>query len=314
MPNLAVPAATRQAQPMRPMLFRWLVASFVLLAAGNARAFCRLTTVAPAAGDDCDTTGMSLVWRRSCMTFSVAARSSSEPALDRVRRVVDESFATWMDVVCDGDPIGLDLRQTVQLGECLEPEYNLDGPNANTIAFIEDWDDRELPSDAFGLTIVHHNRESGEIYDADMLINETIGELAICSGACPSGRLDMQNVITHEAGHFLGLGHSSEPNATMSAHASLGEVEKRDLHADDRAGLCSIYGQSPGAMCEHADHAPDNGFSPTCWAGVERKSGCSAARNARDGRAPTAAASAFSLLWLALVVLRRRARRRVRTV
>lgn len=294
------------------MPLRLLVVSVVMFAAADARAFCRLTTEMPTPGDNCAATGVGLEWRRSCISFSMLERASSEPAFDRVRNVADESFGTWMNVTCDGQQVGLDVRQTIQLGQCAEPEYNPRGPNANTIIFVEDWRDRELPPDAFGLTLVWHNPDDGEIYDADMQINETLGRLSICGGVCSAGQVDIQNVVTHEAGHFLGLGHSNVREATMSARASVGEVSKRDLHQDDRDGLCSIYGANPPAMCEEADHVPDNGFSPACWADVEPGDGngscCATAGSAGGGAA--GATAALGWVWLALCIRRRRARAR----
>jgi MYXO-CTERM domain-containing protein len=52
---------------------------------------------------------------------------------------------------------------------------------------------------------------------------------------------DLQNTATHEAGHFLGLSHSPEPDATMYASAPIGETAKRTLADDDVAGLCELY-------------------------------------------------------------------------
>jgi hypothetical protein len=287
-----------------------MAVAIVLLAAGPAHAFCRLTTEMPTPGDNCAATGIGLTWRRACISFSMIERGTGVD-FEAVRDVADVSFGTWMQVTCERGPIGLEIRQTVELGECAEPEYNPRGPNANTIIFIEDWSDRDLPADAFGLTLVWHNPDDGEIYDADMQINETLGALTVCGGVCPSGAVDLQNVITHEAGHFLGLGHTSERDATMSARASVGEISKRDLHEDDRAGLCSIYGDNPDPSCESSRYVPDNGFSAECWAGVEESSSsggwCSAAAVGGAGR--PFAAGALALFWLA-VAARARARRR----
>jgi hypothetical protein len=294
------------------MILRLLVAPFALLfVAGPAHAFCRLTTEMPTPGDNCAASGIGLTWRHPCISFSMIERARSRPSFEDVRDVADISFGTWMRVDCETGPIGLELRQTVELGGCFEPEYNPRGPNANTIIFIDDWSDRDLPSDAFGLTLVWHNPDDGEIYDADMQINETLGDLTLCRGACPSGAVDLQNVITHEAGHFLGLGHSSERDATMSARASVGEISKRDLSEDDRAGLCSIYGDNAEPVCDESDYVPDNGFSAECWAGVEPDDGnggwCSAA--AIGGEDRMFAASMVAFLGLAWIV-RNRARRR----
>jgi len=288
-------------------MLRLLVTSVVLLAALRAQAYCLLTTEMPTPGDNCAGTGVGLKWQRSCMSFTMRQRARPAPSFEDIRDVADLSFVSWMQVSCESGPVGLGVAQTEQLGECAEPEYNQRAPNANTIIFVDDWSARELPPDAFGLTLVWHNPDDGEIYDADMQINETLGELELCGAVCPEGRVDLQNVITHEAGHFFGLGHSNVRTATMSARASVGEISKRDLSDDDRAGLCAIYGGSPRQRCESSDFMPDNGFSPHCWSGedqtVGRRGLCSASA---PGRHPSGGWPGLTAVATLLAVLVRR--------
>jgi len=55
-------------------------------------------------------------------------------------------------------------------------------------------------------------------------------------------------VMTHELGHVLGLGHSSDPTATMYARAHF-DGRGASLRADDMAGLRFIYpGSGPGTV------------------------------------------------------------------
>jgi hypothetical protein len=66
--------------------------------------------------------------------------------------------------------------------------------------------------------------------------------------------MDLQNTATHELGHLIGLDHAPDPESTMAASADSGETKKRDLTADDIAGLCAVYpvGQEPeeeGGCC-----------------------------------------------------------------
>lgn len=55
------------------------------------------------------------------------------------------------------------------------------------------------------------------------------------------GWLDLQGIATHEFGHALGLGHSSDPSATMYATTSDGKSH-RSLEDDDIIGIQTIYG------------------------------------------------------------------------
>ncbi len=53
---------------------------------------------------------------------------------------------------------------------------------------------------------------------------------------------DLQGVNCHEYGHALGLGHSATSAATMFGSIGGGSVSERSIHADDVAGIQSIYG------------------------------------------------------------------------
>jgi PKD repeat protein len=56
------------------------------------------------------------------------------------------------------------------------------------------------------------------------------------------GSWDIQGIATHEYGHALGLGHSSDGNATMYPYASSPGTSNRSTGNDDRAGLQFLYG------------------------------------------------------------------------
>ena len=245
------------------------------------------------------------------MSFSLVNRKESDPPLDKVRDAADASFHTWEAVSCNGTAIGIQLRQTVMLATCETPEYNQHAGNANTVIFVDDWAGSELPEDAFGITQVWHNPNTGEILDADMRLNETLGQFGICSttSPCPAGVVDIQNVMTHEAGHFLGLGHSSVVGATMSSRATVGETSKRSLADDDRQGVCAIYGSNPAAACD-TDNAftPNHGFAAGCAPEESSSQGtrCSAST---PGAANASWLELCGLLLCGVGFLRRRTRR-----
>jgi tetratricopeptide (TPR) repeat protein len=59
---------------------------------------------------------------------------------------------------------------------------------------------------------------------------------------CPSNCFDVQNIATHEIGHFVGLDHDSTTQyITMYPSASMGEIYKRTLEQDDKNGVLDIY-------------------------------------------------------------------------
>lgn len=81
-------------------------------------------------------------------------------------------------------------------------------------------------------------------------------------------RIDLQNTLTHEWGHVLGLGHSEEDAlATMHASASPGEVHKRELAQDDVNGLFHLYAgdsEVPKVGCQTVSSSP----KALAWLGV----------------------------------------------
>ncbi|MBL8934628.1 MAG: matrixin family metalloprotease [Archangium sp.] len=79
----------------------------------------------------------------------------------------------------------------------------------------------------------------GEITDADMELNNN-------STWANDGRqtaIDYESVVTHEAGHFVGMDHTNSGNAVMNPSVGNGVV-KRALLAPDVSDLCTMY---PGA-------------------------------------------------------------------
>lgn len=296
---------------MSRLLLRIGVFLTLLAPALSADAYCRMTVEEPMPRDRCPEPGTWLEWRRQCISYTLVEREAlrdGDPSFEEIRNVADRSFAHWTAVECDGEPIGLDLRQTADLGMCTEAEYSQRMGNANAIFFVQDWFQRGLPFDAFGLTMIWHNPKNGEIFDADMQINETQGRVAICGARCPTNSVDLENVITHEAGHFLGLGHSEVDGATMAARASIGETEKRSLEADDVAGICHIYGELDAADCDPSDYQPDRGFNPMCVGPEEPLSTTSGGCSVADPQRDPLSAAAWSLGLVLLVLVRRRTR------
>jgi len=295
----------------RLALVLWTVSLFVagLLAAGQASAFCRLTTAEPSAGGSCSTQGRGLSWDRQCISYTIVPRTVEGLELNAIRDTIDESFLQWTDVSCGNEPLPLELGQTQALGECKSAQYNQFGPNANTIMFLDEWEGEDFPREAFGLTLVWHDPQSGEIFDADMQLNETIAPIALCHEMCSNNDVvDLSNVVTHEAGHFLGLGHSNVFGATMSANALLGETSKRSLEQDDRDGVCSIYASYSAPSCDERDFAPDRGFTARCGSDEPESSNCAACAvgSKHASRVPLP----LALLCLAMILRMRRARAR----
>ncbi|MDD9943457.1 MAG: matrixin family metalloprotease [Myxococcales bacterium] len=218
--------------------------------------------------------GVPLAWSTPCASYSLVHHDNDALSFEEIRDAVDFSFQAWTGTECDGRPVALETAQTEALSECPEPAHNQSAGNVNTIAFVANWEAEGFEPEALALTKVWHDSTTGNILGADMLLNQDMGEYADCGNQPCPGKVDIENVVTHEAGHFLGLGHSEEADATMYFTADRGEVKKRGLHADDIAGLCALYGpQDEDPVCKPHDFVPPGGFEPTCDPAPE--TGCS---------------------------------------
>jgi hypothetical protein len=171
--------------------------------------------------------------------------------------------------------VSIDVRDLGPV-DCDLVQYNSDQPNQHVILFHDDVWPHNDANNTLGLTTVTYDPDTGEIYDADMEINATV-PLSV-GDPVAAGGYDLDSIITHECGHFLGMAHSGDDRATMYASYTPGSTYKRILTADDVAGLCSIYlpdgervvdpsatpdgsGQVPEDTC---DPTPRHGFSTQC--------------------------------------------------
>jgi hypothetical protein len=135
------------------------------------------------------------------------------------------------------------------------------------------------------VTLTTMNLRTGELVDADIEMNGWNGltgpqasgvyftcqdlTAPICTspGYGQSGCTwhDLQNTLTHEVGHLLGLDHPPEVEATMYRRADVGETKKRDLHPDDIAGICTIYPKdAPTPVCAQFSTELTGGFETGC--------------------------------------------------
>jgi hypothetical protein len=55
--------------------------------------------------------------------------------------------------------------------------------------------------------------------------------------------MDVLNIVAHETGHALGLGHPAYrcTEETMYAYATEGETKKQTLEAGDITGITTLY-------------------------------------------------------------------------
>lgn len=210
----------------------------------HASAYCRLTTIDPPLGQLCSTEGRPLKWTEPNTTIALLPRDRQDIPAETIELTIQHAFDTWSEVSCGGTSVRIVADLQSEPATETMPDHHDIGSNENVIMFVDSrvvWSDRMNVPNALGLTSVFHSKKTGRIVGADMEINDWRGTLGVCGSDCPLGVTDLENVLTHEAGHYYGLGHVNDAEATMFAQASEGETHKRDLAADDIAGICAIY-------------------------------------------------------------------------
>ncbi|MBC7173558.1 MAG: matrixin family metalloprotease [Polyangiaceae bacterium] len=266
----------------------------------EAEAYCQMTTSEPTSG--CATTGTPLAWKRRCIEWSLDSRGSSDVPISEVEGAVAASFATWLNVQCDGELPGFEVRESAAFAECSRSTFDSDGGNVNVIAFVPELDDGPI----LALTTVWYSTSTGEIFDADILVNEGQGPFALCPAVgCleADSPHDLTNVLTHEVGHFFGLAHATSSDATMFASSRSGETLKRTLSADDEAGFCATYGAQPlPAQC---DFEPRGGLDLSCEGGNR---GCAMSPSSLASRSDPFPLAFLCGVTFVVTLVRRRAR------
>lgn len=140
-----------------------------------------------------------------------------------------------------------ELTVSVKDGEVHGPGYDLDpqAQNQNEIIALTDW---PYTDGALASTVVTVNARTNEIIDTDIVFNCEQHTFKVLTSPTPSTMDvdDVQNTITHEFGHALGLMHNSiDEGVVMFPRAAAGEVAKRVLRDDDRRGLEALYSTAP---------------------------------------------------------------------
>ena len=272
---------SRRALPSAVLVF----AMFTCFAPSPVRAYCRMTTESEAQVGDtpCVETGAPLFWRNSCLSYAIDSRGSRWMTNEEIEEAVDLAFETWENVDCNGLPPNL-IFTPLEPSTCRRPEFN-SGANVNTIAFLDPWgnpcadvgdDDYRYEPFALAVTIVWRSDTSGEMFDADIMINDQLatrmnagGPYANCpdAGCAPGdvsdpGPSDLRSIVTHEIGHFIGIGHSNIKDATMHWETEQTSVSNRTLAQDDMDAVCEIY--PPGSLDQFCDATPLGGLELNC--------------------------------------------------
>jgi hypothetical protein len=253
-----------------------------------AAAFCRTSSCpnvgtsqvcTPQGPGDC---GVALFWASPCVGWSLQKDASAKTTFAQTEAIVTKAFHTWTTAACAGG--GTPHMSVVEAAAatCALHEYNQNAGNANIILFHDTKWPYEGSPNTLALTTVTYNLDTGEIYDADMELNSADNQFTITDTGV---EFDLLSIITHETGHFLGLAHSPDVDATMYPAYTPQTIKLRDLSPDDVTGICAVY--PPGdAIPSSCDTTPRHGFSTLCAA--EQPAGTGSTTGGGGGCAVTA--------------------------
>lgn len=223
-----------------------------------------------------------LFWPQKCIGFSLNQAASSQlgaKPFDTFQKIADTAFLQWQEVDCGGGKKPTIAFADLGAAECDLHQYNSSQANANLLVFKNGTWPYAGSENQLALTTLTFNVDSGEIYDADIEINGTkkltVGDTAIEN--------DLASILTHEAGHFLGLGHSPDGDATMYREYTPKSTSMRDLSQDDMKGVCSIYPPDRTNLPE-CNPIPRHGLGTKCELPVTNDKGsCSVTATCADG-------------------------------
>lgn len=303
---------------MRRALLLAVVLVTALLPA-RARAFVR--TIAAGSSGAC------LYWGPRTVHYRISSHGLPGVPMDQLTGALEAGFGAWVGWACtdfafaddgpsDSSQVGYDRVLVSQ------PSLAGDVPNEHLVVFRDKrcadivpagddcldpthddcdnkygcWVDRSNGTgDVLAYTLVTSETSTGRILDADTAFDAADFQFRdLAKGSCDPTVdaphcADIQNTMAHEAGHFLGLAHSQDVNATMYFQVVTPlETSKRNTAPDDIDGLCAIYPAGrPPVTCVPAPPVEING------------QGCGCQGGGGDG-------GLFSLLALGLLVAKRR--------
>jgi len=223
------------------------------LEASEASAYCHKSTCNPEKEEcekdeyDCVSSGRGMAWTSLPIPYRFHAAGSEHFRSKDLRAAVKRAFKTWETVECEnGEVTSLHFKQGADIEE--DPERGAAAPLDFGIYFRDEaWP--EAASD-IALSRVTARTKSGTIAGANIEVNTAQKTFRLQED--DEGEFDLEAVMIHEVGHYLGLDHSSDQDSIMVADYCNGEKPctkstdiLRALGADDVAAVCRLYPPAP---------------------------------------------------------------------
>jgi len=260
----------------------------LFFASANADAFCRTTTTPNAAGsaaeDGACPAGVPVYHPLGTLSYRTVENEVIPGAV--LAEKMKAAFATWTQTNARCTPgITVNVLPPAPAGTPIVG-YDRKGPNFNNIGIPATFSKRG--TDSLTGTTLFFSQDSGAIFDVDL---ELDGQAKWSfTDVPPADGIDLQAVLTHSAGHMLGLAHSSSRTSAMYPVYEASSISQRTLDDDDIAAICAIYpnqkqrlaisGLVPVSSCAIADQDPSNQCAAPAAANA---GGCSTSGNGSRG-------------------------------
>lgn len=173
--------------------------------------------------------------------------TNSSSTLSSAHSIIDQSLAEW--------------------NAASGFQFQRGSTGLNQITFTNDFS--RYGSAVVGLTELSYSN-SGTITSARVFLNEQNYTFVGSPGVAYGNYIYLKDVVTHELGHFIGLGHSEVLNATMFYQTYPGQAE---LSADDIAGARTKYSSGFGKISGYMKGGSHVGIMGVHVQAISRKTG-----------------------------------------
>ena len=171
--------------------------------------------------------GKTLYWSGWPVSWRISNHSPENSSDESWKIAIEESFDTWQE----------GSNSNIQFTQQSTTSSRNTGGGDHLVYFDPTNTTGYLYSGTVAVTMISYKTSSGKITDADIIFNDRDYDF---SWSGENGKFDIQDVLTHEIGHFIGLDHSPIVGATMWPYVSSKQWLHRSLSLDDSAGATAV--------------------------------------------------------------------------
>jgi len=187
--------------------------------------------------------GLVVKWPGKKPKLNLAANPVNRSGLTeaQIRDAVVKSLQRWK--AASGGTLGFDYWQGTDLND-YKPTSEQNG--LSSLYFTSNArGSSDISGNVIGLTQVWYDTDKGDIIETDVILNDLVYDFTVdprdttgFGSANSSGRVYIENVLTHELGHAFGLAHGGVMQSTMLYVES---PEQAFLGCDDQIAISALY-------------------------------------------------------------------------